>query len=117
MRSRASQPSLASDRHSCRETMKMALNERLTKFKQQQERLQTALSSIAASQASTPKSKSAPCVPPINSQFTPENPPQQIKFSEDTQRLQLINSVRKSPVGAQIKLVIELLSKKEAFLN
>ncbi|KAL5219171.1 hypothetical protein ABZP36_019855 [Zizania latifolia] len=89
----------------------MALNERLTKFKQQQERLQTALSSIAASQASTPKSKIAPWVQPINSEFTPEKPPQQIKFSEDTQRLQIINSVRKSPVGAQIKLVIELLYK------
>lgn len=34
-----------------------------------------------------------------------------MKFSNDTERLQLINSVRKSPAGAQIKLVIDLLYK------
>lgn len=36
-------------------------------------------------------------------------PPDGAKFSSDTERLQLINSIRKSPVGAQIKRVIDLL--------
>ncbi|CAN0841365.1 hypothetical protein LINGRAHAP2_LOCUS3246 [Linum grandiflorum] len=35
-----------------------------------------------------------------------------IKFSTDTQRLQQINSIRKGPVGKQLKRVIELLLKE-----
>ncbi|KQK23354.1 uncharacterized protein LOC100841072 [Brachypodium distachyon] len=89
----------------------MALNERLSKFKQQQERCQTTLSSIAASQASSTKSQIAPRSKPANAPSAPARPTQAIKFSNDTERLQHINSVRKSPVGAQIKLVIELLYK------
>ncbi|EPS67610.1 hypothetical protein M569_07158, partial [Genlisea aurea] len=38
-----------------------------------------------------------------------KSPAQPIKFSNDTERLQHINSVRKAPVGAQIKRVIDLL--------
>lgn len=89
----------------------MALNERLSKFKQQQERCQTTLSSIAATQASTTKSHNAPRSKPANAPSAPAKQIQAIKFSNDTERLQHINSVRKSPVGAQIKLVIELLYK------
>uniref|UniRef100_A0A453IWL9 TFA2 Winged helix domain-containing protein n=1 Tax=Aegilops tauschii subsp. strangulata TaxID=200361 RepID=A0A453IWL9_AEGTS len=89
----------------------MALNERLSKFKQQQERCQTTLSSIAATQASTTKSHNAPRSRPANAPSAPAKQIQAIKFSNDTERLQHINSVRKSPVGAQIKLVIELLYK------
>ena len=32
-----------------------------------------------------------------------------VKFSTDTERLQHINSIRKAPVGAQMKRVIDLL--------
>ncbi|KAK9060092.1 hypothetical protein SSX86_020796 [Deinandra increscens subsp. villosa] len=34
-----------------------------------------------------------------------------VRFSHDTERLQRIHNIRKSPVGAQIKLVIDLLFK------
>ncbi|CAN6302095.1 unnamed protein product [Urochloa humidicola] len=89
----------------------MALSERLDKFKQQQERCQTTLSSIAASQASILQPKVAPGIRPSNSSLAPGKPLQPVKFSDDTERLQRINSIRKSAVGAQIKLVIELLYK------
>lgn len=94
----------------------MDLNERLNKFKQQQEKCQTTLSSIAASQASTLEPKVTTVIQPINAPFAPVKPLQPIKFSNDTERLHHLNSVRKSPVGAQIKLVIELLYKtRQAF--
>lgn len=35
--------------------------------------------------------------------------PAPIKFSNDTERLQHVNSIRKAPVGAQMKRVIDLL--------
>nr|TKV97911.1 hypothetical protein SEVIR_9G525400v2 [Setaria viridis] len=77
----------------------MALNERLNKFKQQQER-----------------PKVAPGFRPANAPFAPVKPLQPVKFSDDTERLQHINSIRKSTVGAQIKLVIVLLEKtRQAF--
>uniref|UniRef100_A0A0D9VQ60 TFIIE beta domain-containing protein n=1 Tax=Leersia perrieri TaxID=77586 RepID=A0A0D9VQ60_9ORYZ len=95
----------------------MALNERLDKFKLQQERCQATLSSIAASQALTPRSNIAPRVQPINGPSAQAKPQQRIKFSDDTERLQRINLVRKSAVGAQIKLVIELLYKRRQALT
>ncbi|RCV46300.1 hypothetical protein SETIT_9G520600v2 [Setaria italica] len=74
----------------------MALNERLNKFKQQP--------------------KVAPGFRPANAPFAPVKPLQPVKFSDDTERLQHINSIRKSTVGAQIKLVIILLEKtRQAF--
>ncbi|XP_014752429.1 transcription initiation factor IIE subunit beta [Brachypodium distachyon] len=86
----------------------MALNESLNRFKQQQERC---LSSMAASQA-RPQQLSKPAVTNAPS----ANKPPVRLFSEDTERLQRMNSVSKSPVGAQIKLVVDLLYKKrEAF--
>jgi transcription initiation factor TFIIE subunit beta len=84
----------------------MELKDSLSKFKQQQERCQSSLASIAAS-ASKPKHRAQP----VNAPSAPARPSQPIKFSNDTERLQHINSIRKSPVGAQIKLVIELLYK------
>jgi transcription initiation factor TFIIE subunit beta len=89
----------------------MALNERLSKFKQQQERCQTTLSSIAATQASTAKLHISSRSKPVNAPAAPAKQIPAVKFSNDTERLQHINSIRKSPVGAQIKLVIELLYK------
>jgi transcription initiation factor TFIIE subunit beta len=87
----------------------MDLKDSLSKFKQQQERCQSSLASIAASHASTTKPKHR--APPINAPSAPARPAHPIKFSNDTERLQHIHSIRKSPAGAQIKLVIELLYK------
>jgi len=83
----------------------MDLKDSLSRFKQQQERCQSSLASIALS--SKPKHRAQP----INAPSVPARPSQPIKFSNDTERLQHINSIRKSPVGAQMKLVIELLYK------
>ncbi|XP_076927364.1 uncharacterized protein LOC143590898 [Bidens hawaiensis] len=45
-----------------------------------------------------------------------KSPVPAVKFSNDTERLQHINNVRKSPVGAQIKKVIDLLfESRQAF--
>jgi transcription initiation factor TFIIE subunit beta len=82
----------------------MDLKDSLSKFKQQQERCQSSLVSIA-SQASTLKPKHR--AQPINAPSVPARPTQPIKFSNDTESLQ----IRKSPVEAQIKLVIKLLYK------
>lgn len=84
----------------------MALQEQLDRFKKQQERCQSTLSGIAASKSvskSTPKFTPAPAAS-IARPLAPA-----VKFSNDTERLQHINSIRKSPVGAQIKRVIDLL--------
>ncbi|KAF8723298.1 hypothetical protein HU200_021819 [Digitaria exilis] len=92
----------------------MDLKDSLSRFKQQQERCQSSLASIAANQALTSKPKHR--AQPINAPSVPARPSQPIKFSNDTERLQHINSIRKSPVGAQMKLVIELLYKtRQAF--
>ena len=81
----------------------MALQEKLDRFKRQQERCQTTLSGIAASKTTT----TTPRFTPAPAASRPPAPA--IKFSNDTERLQHINSIRKSPVGAQIKRVIDLL--------
>jgi transcription initiation factor TFIIE subunit beta len=72
----------------------MALQGKLDRFKKQQEKCQSTLSSIAASKAAS-SAVPSPLVP--------------VKFSNDTERLQHINSIRKAPVGAQMKRVIDLL--------
>lgn len=72
----------------------MALQGKLDRFKKQQEKCQSTLSSIAANKA---VSASVP------------NALAPVKFSTDTERLQHINSIRKAPVGAQMKRVIDLL--------
>ncbi|KAA0044840.1 hypothetical protein IC582_016978 [Cucumis melo] len=91
----------------------MALQEQLDRFKKQQERCQSTLSGIAASKSvskSTPKFTPAPAAS-IARPLAPA-----VKFSNDTERLQHINSIRKSPVGAQIKRVIDLLLEtRQAF--
>ncbi|XP_071685888.1 uncharacterized protein [Rutidosis leptorrhynchoides] len=87
-----------------------SLQESLNRFKKQQEKCQSTLKSIAGSQKShksTTTANPAPRVaPPSN--FTKTTVPA-VKFSNDTERLQHINNIRKSPVGAQIKRVIDLL--------
>ncbi|CAK9324144.1 unnamed protein product [Citrullus colocynthis] len=91
----------------------MALQEQLDRFKKQQERCQTTLSGIAASKSA---SKSTPKFTPAPAVSIARPPAPAVKFSNDTERLQHINSIRKSPVGAQIKRVIDLLLEtRQAF--
>lgn len=86
----------------------MGLQEQLNKFKKQQEKCQSTLSNIAASKATSRK----PTVPVANGRNTAAP----VKFSNDTERLQHINSIRKAPVGAQMKRVIDLLLEtRQAF--
>ncbi|CAH8345707.1 unnamed protein product [Eruca vesicaria subsp. sativa] len=84
----------------------MSLKEQLDNFKKQQVKCHSTLSSIASSRQVPSSSLRRPVAAAIISDNKPSAP---VKFSSDTKRLQLINSVRKSPVGAQIKRVIGLL--------
>ncbi|KAJ1376155.1 hypothetical protein SESBI_50249 [Sesbania bispinosa] len=72
----------------------MALHDKQDRFKRQQEKSQSSLSGKAASTAPNGRSSATPAP---------------VKFSNDTERLQHINSIRKAPVGAQMKRVIDLL--------
>ncbi|MBA0854152.1 hypothetical protein Goshw_026709 [Gossypium schwendimanii] len=92
----------------------MALQEKLDRFKQQQEKCQSMLSNIAAKSAS---SRSTPKpAPAAASPFPTARPSAPVKFSNDTERLQHINSIRKAPVGAQMKRVIDILFQtRQAF--
>ncbi|KAJ0106251.1 hypothetical protein Patl1_18741 [Pistacia atlantica] len=83
----------------------MFLNEQLDKFKKQQEKCQATLTSIAAKSSKTSSSRATP----VAASPAPRAPAPAVKFSNDTERLQHINSIRKAPVGAQIKRVIDLL--------
>lgn len=87
-----------------------SLQESLNRFKKQQEKCQSTLKSIAADSKTTIKTTAPPAprvVPRANT--STELPSLPIKFSNDTERLQHINNIRKGPVGAQIKRVIDLL--------
>ncbi|CAN6455999.1 unnamed protein product [Victoria cruziana] len=83
----------------------MDLKEKLNKFRSQQEKCQSTLIGISA-QATASKSKQPHRAAPTT---IPQKSPVPIKFSNDTERLQHINSIRKSTAGAQIKRVIDLL--------
>ncbi|XP_020080917.1 general transcription factor IIE subunit 2-like isoform X2 [Ananas comosus] len=87
----------------------MALQESLNKFKQQQEKCQSTLTSIAARSASSKAPQTQRTVSPMNAPSVSTKVPTPAKFSNDTERLQHINNIRKSPVGAQIKRVIDIL--------
>ncbi|XP_058731976.1 uncharacterized protein LOC131603607 [Vicia villosa] len=84
----------------------MSLQGQLDRFKKQQEKCQSTLSSIAASQVGGRKPSNAVVG---NAASNGRNQTSGIKFSKDTERLQQINSIRKAPVGAQMKRVIDLL--------
>ncbi|KAJ4850569.1 hypothetical protein Tsubulata_030039 [Turnera subulata] len=84
----------------------MALQEQLNKFKRQQEKCQNTLSSIASRPG---PAKSFTPAKPAAASTSARPPAPAVKFSNDTERLQHINSIRKAPVGAQIKRVIDLL--------
>ncbi|KAI3964342.1 hypothetical protein MKX01_024959 [Papaver californicum] len=99
----------------------MALQEQLAKFNQQQQKCQSTLSSInnaRAAAGSGSSSRSAPhhkSVPNATSSSIASKAPA-VKFSNDTERLQHINSIRKGPTGAQLKRVIAILYEtREAF--
>jgi len=81
----------------------MALQEQLDRFKKQQEKCQSTLSSIASSKVGSRK----PNTPVVAANG--RNSKTGVKFSSDTERLQQINNIRKAPVGAQMKRVIDLL--------
>nr|GMC70692.1 general transcription factor IIE subunit 2-like [Ipomoea batatas] len=92
----------------------MALQESLNRFQKQQEKCQSTLTSIAA------KAGSSKATPPRAASLTAsanaKSPAPPVKFSNDTERLQHINSIRKGPVGAQMKRVIDLLlDTRQAF--
>ncbi|KAL8515720.1 hypothetical protein ACS0TY_014413 [Phlomoides rotata] len=88
------------------------LDESLSKFKKQQEKCQTTLIKAAA-KAGSSRAASSKQMPPSNSSLgNAKSPAPAAKFSSDTERLQIINSIRKAPAGAQIKRVIDLLFEK-----
>ncbi|KAE8727053.1 F-box/LRR-repeat protein [Hibiscus syriacus] len=86
----------------------MALQEKLDSFKRQQEKCQSMLSNIAA-KSSSRSNATARSAPAAASPLPIARPSAPIKFSNDTERLQHINSIRKAPVGAQMKRVIDIL--------
>lgn len=94
-----------------------SLQDRLNRFKQQQEKCQSTLTSIAAksSSKSAATPKGTPYIAPPAVSAAKSLAPA-IKFSNDTERLQHINSIRKAPVGAQIKRVIDLLFEVQTSL-
>jgi len=85
----------------------MALQEQLDRFKKQQEKCQSTLSSIASSKVGSRKPNTP--VVAANASANGRNSKNGVKFSSDTERLQQINNIRKAPVGAQMKRVIDLL--------
>ncbi|CAL5360026.1 hypothetical protein CsSME_00050393 [Camellia sinensis var. sinensis] len=87
-----------------------SLHESLNKFKKQQEKCQSTLTSIAAKAGSSRVTTNYKATTASTSSSTnTKSPAPAVKFSNDTERLQHINSIRKGPVGAQIKRVIDLL--------
>ncbi|KAI3843414.1 hypothetical protein MKX03_024308 [Papaver bracteatum] len=80
----------------------MALQKSLTKFNQQQDKCLSTLSSINNVRAAPPTVLIA------TSSSTAAKFPT-TKFSENTQRYQLIHSIKNSESGAQVKRVIDLL--------
>lgn len=80
----------------------MALQESLNKFKKQQELYHTTQTNIKPGLKPTAK------VTP-NTPTNARSPEAAVKFSSDTDRLSHINSIRKAPIGAQMKRVINFI--------
>ncbi|KAK1661099.1 hypothetical protein QYE76_049258 [Lolium multiflorum] len=97
----------------------MDLNERLNRFKLQQERCQASLSSIAAARApsSAPTKPQQYAARPATARPSAPAPAPAVRFSDDTARLQKMHAVRNSAVGLQIKAVIELLYRTRKALT
>ncbi|KAJ4850568.1 hypothetical protein Tsubulata_030037 [Turnera subulata] len=88
----------------------VGLQQQLTKLTKQQEKCQTTISTLASRPG---QSKSSALPPAAGARTTAPA----VKFSIDTERLQHINSIRKAPVGAQIKRVIDLLKETRQALT
>ena len=86
----------------------MALQEQLERFNKQQQRAQATLVKTAVRAA---PSKHPPPPPPKRPSPSEQQVPlaQRFSFNSDKEKLQQIAIIRKSPVGAQIKRVIDLL--------
>ncbi|CAH2071088.1 unnamed protein product [Thlaspi arvense] len=85
----------------------MSLRGQLDKFKKQQEKCQSTLSSINAS-----RPVAGPSRHPVPAAVTQKPTASGKLFSKDTDRLQAIHNIRKAPTGSQIKRVIEILYKE-----
>ncbi|KAI5063757.1 hypothetical protein GOP47_0022304 [Adiantum capillus-veneris] len=94
----------------------MALQEQLDKFKKQQQRAQETLSKTAVRAA--PSKVTKPPIPSPQIADHQELPlSQRFSFSNDKEKLQQIAIVRKAPVGAQIKRVIDVLLERRQALT
>ena len=91
----------------------MDLSKKLDKIKQQHVNFQNTLTKVEVSRSTlkntTTSNSSSAKKPQAPAPSSAKQPQPQLKFSNDTERLQHINSIRKSAVGAQIKRVIDLL--------
>jgi len=92
----------------------MALAQKLAQFKNQQDRLQATLAKIPkpvpqapSKAAAASSSRKAPQPAPSATPVIPFA--QRFSFQNDQEKLQQIATIRKSPVGAQIKRVLDLL--------
>eukprot|EP00250_Pteridium_aquilinum_P018276 c24017_g1_i1 orf=491-1348(-) len=87
----------------------MALQEQLDRFTKQQQRAQATLVKTAV-RAAPSKSASTSKPPAPSPALDPQVPlSQRFSFFNDKEKLQQIALIRKSPVGAQIKRVIDIL--------
>ncbi|MCO5553407.1 hypothetical protein L7F22_006928 [Adiantum nelumboides] len=94
----------------------MALQEQLDKFKKQQLRAQATLSKTAVRAAPSKTTKPHTPSPQIaDNQELPLS--QRFSFTNDKETLQQIAIVRKAPVGAQIKRVIDVLLERRQALT
>lgn len=90
-----------------------SLQESLNRFKQQQEKCQSTLKSISRAapssnrKAAQQQPQKKPHIATASSSIVKLDTP--VKFSNDTDRLQHINTIRKSSHGRRMKLVIDLL--------
>jgi len=93
------------------QTATMALAQKLAQFTKQQEKLQASLATLPArppkATPSSAASRKAPAPPPRSQPLVPLA--QRFSFTNDTEKLQQIATIQKSPVGAQIKRVLDLL--------
>ncbi|KAK4253659.1 hypothetical protein QN277_010306 [Acacia crassicarpa] len=88
----------------------MALQEKLDRFKKQQQVCQSTVIGIASTRKSAgPAAASSSSIGRTQASAT--------KFSNDTERLQHINSIRKGHIGAQMNCVIDLLRQTRQALT
>lgn len=93
----------------------MALAQKLAQFTKQQEKLQASLATLPTRPKPAPTtsaSRKAPPPPPRSQPLVPLA--QRFSFTNDTEKLQQIATIQKSPVGAQIKRVLDLLLEVRA---